>query len=182
MHNYYNIIPSVLLDILVIFLLEGLVFYKFLFPMEKELAGNQLEDFNKQLNAYINDSVVQANLNDDIRKKIREYISLITSAEKKYLSESSNYFKIIFGLTCLGLFLAVYIYYFICKYTLGVSVDWTSIFICLFFIVVGIIGFEIIYFIYILLNKKINNQKIIKHFIDNALEEYGMIKNRMNKI
>ena len=54
MHNYYNIIPSVLLDILVIFLLEGIVFYKFLFPMEKELAGNQLEDFNTQLNKYIN--------------------------------------------------------------------------------------------------------------------------------
>ncbi len=167
MHNYYNIIPSVLLDILVIFLLEGIVFYKFLFPMEKDLASNQLNDFNTQLKQSINDSIIQANLNDDIRTTIKQNIMLITNDEKKYISESSKYFIIVFGLTCLGLLISVYIYYFICKYTLGVNIDWTSILICLFFIVVCIIGFEIIYFIYILLNKKINNQKIIKYFIDN---------------
>ena len=167
MHNYYNIIPSVLLDILVIFLLEGIVFYKFLFPMEKDLASNQLNDFNTQLKQSINDSIIQANLNDDIRTTIKQNIMLITNDEKKYISESSKYFIIVFGLTCLGLLISVYIYYFICKYTLGINIDWTSILICLFFIVVCIIGFEIIYFIYILLNKKINNQKIIKYFIDN---------------
>ena len=168
MHNYYNIIPSVLLDILVIFLLEGIVFYKFLFPMEKQLASNQLDNFNTKLKSYINDSIIQANLNDEIRTAIKQNIMLITNAEKTYISESSKYFIIVFGLTCLGLFISVYIYYFICKYTLGISIDWTSILICLFFIVVCIIGFEIIYFIYILLNKKINNQKIIKYFIDNV--------------
>lgn len=169
MHNYYNIIPSTLLDILIIFLLEGIVFYKFLFPMEKELAGNQLEDFNKKLQKYITDASEKANLTDDIRATINQYIMLITKDEKEYIRESSKYFLIVFGLTCLGLFILVYIYYFICKYTLGISVDWTSIFISLFFIVVCIIGFQIIYFIYILLNKKINNQKIIKYFVDNAL-------------
>lgn len=169
MHNYYNIIPSVLLDILVIFLLEGIVFYKFLFPMEKKLASNQLDDFNTQLQTYINDSMVQAHLNDEIRTVVKQNIMLITNDEKTYISESSKYFIIVFGLTCLGLFISVYIYYFICKYTLGVAIDWTSILISLFFIIVFIIGFEIIYFIYILLNKKINSQKIIKYFIDNVL-------------
>jgi len=168
MHNYYNIIPSVLLDILVIFLLEGIVFYKVLFPMEKQLASNQLDDFNTKLKSYIDDEIIQANLNDEIRTAIKQNIMLITNYEKKYISESSKYFIIVFGLTCLGLFISVYIYYFICKYTLGINIDWTSILICLFFIVVCIIGFEIIYFIYILLNKKINNQKIIKYFIDNV--------------
>ena len=77
---------------------------------------------------------------------------------------------IVFGLTCFGLCLAVYAYYFICKYTLNVAIDWTSILVSLSFVVIGIIGFEIIYFIYILLNKKINNKKIIKYFIDSALD------------
>lgn len=169
MHNYYNIIPSVLLDILVIFLLEGIVFYKFLFPLEKELASNQLDNFNKQLQTYISDSIVQENLNDNIRESIKKNIMLITNDEKKYINESSKYFIIVFGFTCLGLFISIYIYYFICKYTLGVSIDWYSILISLFFIVICIIGFEIMYFIYILLNKKINNQKIIKYFIDNIM-------------
>ena len=169
MHNYYNIIPSVLLDILVIFLLEGIVFYKFLFPMEKKLASNQLDDFNTKLITYINNSIIQNNLNNDIRTAIKQNIMLITNDEKTYINESSKYFIIVFGLTCLGLFILVYIYYFICKYTLGVNIDWASILISLFFIVVCIIGFEIIYFIYILLNKKINNQKIIKYFIDNIV-------------
>lgn len=137
--------------------------------MEKELASNQLADFNEQLQKYINDAMSQANLNNDIRATINQYIISITNDEKKYINESSNYFLIVFGLTCLGLLISVYIYHFICKYTLGISLDWTSILISLFFIVVCIIGFEIIYFIYILLNKKINNQKIIKYFIDNAL-------------
>ena len=169
MHNYYNIIPSTLLDILIIFLLEGIVFYKFLFPMEKELAGNKLADFNAKLQKYITDATKQVNIPNDIRATINQYIMLITKDEKEYIRESSKYFLIVFGLTCLGLFISVYIYYFICKYTLGISLDWTSIFISLFFIVLCIIGFELIYFIYILLNKKINNQKIIKYFVDNAL-------------
>jgi len=168
MHNYYNILPSVLLDILVIFLLEGTVFYKFLFPMEKQLVSNQLDDFTTQLKTYINDSIVKANLNDETRTALKQGIMLITNDEKTYINESSKYFIIVFGLTCLGLFILVYIYYFICKYTLGVSIDWTSILISLFFIVICIIGFEIIYFIYVLLNKKINNNKIIKYFIDNV--------------
>lgn len=169
MHNYYNILPSVLLDILLIFLLEGIVFYKFLFPMEKDLANKQLDVFNKQLQTYINESIVQANLNDDIRTAIKHDIMLITEQEKTYINESSKYFIIVFGLTCLGLFISVYIYYFICKYTLGVAIDWKSILISLLFIVIFIIGFEIIYFIYILLNKKINHEKIIKYFIDNLI-------------
>ena len=151
MHNYYNIIPSVLLDILVIFLLEGIVFYKFLFPMEKKLVSNQLDDFTIQLQTYINDLTVHPNLNDEIRTVIKQYIMLITNDEKTYISESSKYFIIVFGLTCLGLFILLYIYYFICKYTLGVAIDWTSILISLVFIVICIIGFEIIYFIYILI-------------------------------
>ena len=137
--------------------------------MEKKLVSNQLDDFITQIQAYVSDSTVQANLNDEIRTAIKQYIMLITNDEKTYITESSKYFIIVFGLTCLGLFISVYIYYFICKYTLGVAIDWTSILICLFFIVICIIGFEIIYFIYILLNKKINNQKIIKYFIENIV-------------
>ena len=137
--------------------------------MEKKLASNQLDDFNTKLITYINNSIIQNNLNNDIRTAIKQNIMLITNDEKTYINESSKYFIIVFGLTCLGLFILVYIYYFICKYTLGVNIDWASILISLFFIVVCIIGFEIIYFIYILLNKKINNQKIIKYFIDNIV-------------
>jgi hypothetical protein len=137
--------------------------------MEKKLASNQLDDFNTKLITYINNSIIQNNLNNDIRTAIKQNIMLITNDEKTYINESSKYFIIVFGLTCLGLFILVYIYYFICKYTLGINIDWASILISLFFIVVCIIGFEIIYFIYILLNKKINNQKIIKYFIDNIV-------------
>jgi len=168
MHNYYNIIPSVLLDILIIFLLEGIVFYKFLFPMEKDLAQDQLEDFNKKIKKYINDSPIRiADLDDKTKESIKKGIMYITKQEKQYLEESSIYFLIVFGLTCLGLFILVYIYYIICN-TSRITLDWTSIFISLFFIVICIIGFEIIYFIYILLNKKINNKKIMKYFIEHS--------------
>jgi hypothetical protein len=135
--------------------------------MEKDLASNQLNDFNTQLKQTINDSIKQVNINDEIKNAIKQDIILITNEEKTYISESSKYFLIVFGLTFIGLFISVYTYYFICKYTLGVVIDWTSILISLLFIIICIIGFEVIYFIYILLNKKINNQKILKYFIDN---------------
>lgn len=57
MHNYYNIIPSVLLDILIIFFLEGVVFYKFIFPMEKKLASDQLSEFQDKLTQKINATI-----------------------------------------------------------------------------------------------------------------------------
>ena len=52
-----NIIPTVLLDVLVIFFLEGLVFYKFIFPMEKKLANDQLNEFQDKLTQKINATI-----------------------------------------------------------------------------------------------------------------------------
>ena len=144
--------------------------------MEKKLASNQLEDFNEKLKKSINDSLMNVNLDSNIRNALKQNITLITNEEKKYLEESSEYFMIVFGLTCVGLFLAVYVYYLICKNTFHVYINWYSVLIPLFFIIVCIIGFEIVYFIYILLNKKINNKKIIKYFIDNAMDMNMMKK------
>ena len=144
--------------------------------MEKKLASNQLEDFNEKLKKSINDSLMNVNLDSNIRNALKQNITLITNEEKKYLEESSEYFMIVFGLTCVGLFLAVYVYYLICKNTFHVNINWYPILIPLFFIIVCIIGFEIVYFIYILLNKKINNKKIIKYFIDNAMDMNMMKK------
>ena len=68
--------------------------------MEKELASQQLDDFNKRIQSSISNTVVQANLNNEIRTELKKDIALITNQEKIYLNDSSNYFMIVFGLTC----------------------------------------------------------------------------------
>lgn len=194
MHNYYNIIPSVLLDILIIFFLEGVVFYKFIFPMEKKLASDQLSEFQDKLTQKINATIqeykkdnidiqgellnIQSGLlktnaygalDDNIRAILKQDIEIIVNNEKNYIEESSKYFLIIFLLTCAGFLVVLFIYYYICKYVFHSVINWFAILSSLVFIIIGIIGFEIYYFLYILLKKKINDEKIIKYFIEEIL-------------
>jgi hypothetical protein len=190
MHNYYNIFPSVMLDILMIFFLEGIVFYKFIFPMEKDLASGQLNDFNDKLIQKINstidsykishsniqdsgflDSQTKQIINDKSREILKQNIQSIVNNEDYYIQESSKYFVFIFLLTCAGILVTIFIYYYVCKHMFNVDIDWKSILISLIFIVIGIIGFEIVYFFKIFLKKKINEKKIIKIFIDEILKK-----------
>jgi hypothetical protein len=191
MHNYYNIFPGVMLDILLIFFLEGIIFYKFIFPMEKEAASNQLKEFNNKLIDKINATLKEynseveniqksgihnTNVGKTIDKKTREIlkqdIEIIVNYEQNYLKESSKYFLFIFLLTCIGFIVAIIIYYYFCKYMLSKEINWGPTFLSLIFIVFGIIGFEIVYFYYIFLNKKINEKKIIKYFVEEILEKH----------
>jgi hypothetical protein len=169
MHNYYNIIPSLLLDILVIFFLEGIVFYKFIFPMEKNLAANQLTQFNTKLKAEMTSPIIQKNLDDASRQALQTNLDIITKTEKDFIKQSNNYYIMVFGLFCLGLLVLVSLYYYICKNTLGVTINWSVLLISLFLIVVCIIGFEITYFINILLKKKINDKRILQDFMNDLL-------------
>lgn len=169
MHNYYNILPSVLLDVLFIFFLEGVVFYKFLFPMEKNLAANQLSDFNMKLKQKMSSQIVQSNLDTESLQILQKDIDTITNSEKNFINDSSNYFIIVFSLFCLGILIIVIIYYYVCKYTFGIQVNWQIIFVSLFFIVICIIVFEIVYFLCILLKKQINDKKILQYFINDLL-------------
>lgn len=172
-----------------IFFLEGIVFYKFIFPMEKDLANNQLNEFNDKLIAKINDVIknykdsngnikdsglldtdTKKVVDDNAKKILKQNIQDIIAKEDYYINESSKYFVFIFLLTCVGILLSIFIYYYICNHIFHVDIDWASILISLVFIVIGIIGFEIVYFFHIFLKKKINEKKIIKIFIDEILK------------
>lgn len=169
MHNYYSIIPSVLLDILVIFFLEGIVFYKFIFPMEKNLAANQLAEFNTKLKVEMQNPAIQNNLDNLSRQVLQQDLNAITKTEKDFIKQSNDYYIMVFGLVCIGLLVLVFFYYYICKNTLGVTIDWSIILIALGIIVVCIIGFEIIYFIHILLKKQINDKRVLQDFMNDLL-------------
>jgi hypothetical protein len=137
--------------------------------MEKNLAANQLSDFNMKLKQKMSSQIVQSNLDTESLQILQKDIDTITNSEKNFINDSSNYFIIVFSLFCLGILIIVIIYYYVCKYTFGIQVNWQIIFVSLFFIVICIIVFEIVYFLCILLKKQINDKKILQYFINDLL-------------
>jgi hypothetical protein len=134
--------------------------------MEEKLASEQLEVFNTKLKDLMNQEIIKSNLTTEIRQALQQGLDTIKNNEIYYINTSQNNFIIVFGALCLGIITLIITYYYVCKYIINVKVEWISIFISLFFIVICIIGFQILYFVNILMKKRINDKKILKYFIN----------------
>jgi hypothetical protein len=215
MHNYYNILPSVIINVCIIFLFQGLLFLLYLLPLlQKEIAktlyerGQESKEIFQQLDESIQNSnklsllnssgsiisksniaiapsipsilapsipsiPILPNIQQQIKSTIIKALNLIVGISKKnekdaFESGKTNYI-IILTFTTFGLILLLLVYWYLIVKKWKKSINWKSIFISLIFIILFIIGFLLMYSIFILNKKKINEDKLKLFFISRLI-------------
>lgn len=171
MDSYYNILPIILIDIFIILLFEGLMFFLYLIQKEENIINNQLNAFMALLNQKKlehNDTATQIAL-----QKGNEYISntmeISMKNEESYIAEQYKYGIIIYSCIMVGIVLILIGYIYIVK-KYSKTLDWTKIFVIVFITFILIIIMELLYIKYVLFNKKFNNSQIQLDFV-NAIDK-----------
>ena len=171
MDSYYNILPIILIDIFIILLFEGLMFFLYLIQKEENIINNQLNAFMALLNQKKlehNDTATQIAL-----QKGNEYISntmeISMKNEESYIAEQYKYGIIIYSCIMVGIVLILIGYIYIVK-KYSKTLDWTKIFVIVFITFILIIIMELLYIKYVLFNKKFNTSQIQLDFV-NAIDK-----------
>ena len=170
MNNYYNILPIILIDIFIILVFEGLVFFLYLVNQQEKIISNQLGKFLALLNekkANITDPT-QKQLLDATTQQLNNYIPRSMIQEQLYNETTYKNGIIIYFATLFIISVSLLLYNYIVVYKLGKTINWISIFIIVFITFVLIIILELLYIKYVLFNKKFNDSQIELDFV-NAL-------------
>jgi hypothetical protein len=184
MSNFFDILPSAFLYIFIIFLFEGVLFYIYLFPLEKDAVSKEfrnfgaktketIDTFNSLLiqlateNTTVADKVVDPKIiRPNVDNVIAPIIKISKNNEDAKISKDRTNSIIMFSFINFGFVIFLFLYYYIFKHIIQINVNWANIFKAQAFIVIFIIGFVIMYFFNILLNKKINDDKLKVYFIN----------------
>jgi len=183
MHNFYNIIPIILIDIFIILVFEGLLFFLYLVKEQQHIISKQLhivfKNINKQKQKYNildtntdtnTDTNINTNINTNIftyvKKYIEPYIKQSMIIEKlnisqEYINGLIYYFIILVSII---IFLLVYVYIVYRK--LHKSINWYIVLITVVITIGLIIYLEYLYVTYILFNKQFNDTQIKLDFIN----------------
>jgi hypothetical protein len=170
MSGYYNILPTILIDIFIILLFEGLVFFLYLIKQEEQIISKELGKFLliiRQKEENITDPL-QKKLIETAREQINNYMPIVMKQDQKYIETLYKNGLIIYLFTLLAIIIILFIYSYIVKYKLNKTIDWGTIFIIVFITIILIIIMELLYIKYVLFNKKFNDSQIQLDFI-NAL-------------
>ena len=170
MHNYYNVLPIILIDVLIILIFEGLLFFLYLEKKQEKIITNQLSDFFDKLNQS------KAQHNDDTEDIISMFGSIvkpfieISMVNEKEFNES-QYKKglIIYSFTIVIVLVALLIYSYVVIIKYGKTIDWKIVLLTVFITIVLIIILELLYVKYVLFNKKFNESQIKLDFV-NAIQ------------
>jgi len=170
MSGYYNLLPTILIDIFIILLFEGLVFFLYLIKQEEQIISNQFSKFLLNIRKKedkITDPV-QKQLVETARTQINNYIPTAMKKEQTYIETSYRNGLIIYVFTLLSIIIILFIYSYIVIYKLGKTINWGTIITIVFITIILIIIMELLYIKYVLFNKKFNDSQIQLDFI-NAL-------------
>jgi hypothetical protein len=167
MHNYYNIIPIILIDVFIILVFEGILFFLYLAQQQENIINNKLDDVMIQ----INESKKTLNTTYQL---LFSYISNIIQphiennmAQEQYNNEKNYKLGlIIFIATLVFIIIGLLIYSYIVINILGKTIEWKTVFITVFITIVLIVILELLYVKYILFNKKFNESQIELDFIN----------------
>ena len=170
MHNYYNVLPIILIDVLIILIFEGLLFFLYLEKQQEKIITNQLSDFFDKLNQS------KAQQNDDTEDIISMFGSIvkpfieISMANEKEFNES-QYKKglIIYSFTIVIILVALLIYSYVVIIKYGKTIDWKMVVLTVVITIVLIIILELLYVKYVLFKKKFNESQIKLDFV-NAIQ------------
>ena len=167
MHNYYNILPTILIDVFIILVFEGILFFLYLAQQQENIINNKLDDVMIQ----INESKKQLNTT---YQSLFSYISNIIQpniennmAQEQYYNEKNYKLGLIIYISILVfMIIGLLIYSYIVINILGKTIEWKTVFITVFITIVLIVILELLYVKYILFNKKFNESQIELDFIN----------------
>jgi hypothetical protein len=169
MHNYHNILPTIIIDVLIILVFEGLLFFLYLAKEQERIVNNQIDNAMVELhNVKKQQSKEYQNIFSFISNKIQPYIEKNMVYEENYNDKQYKLGLIYYFLSLLVLIITLVVYSYIVVYILGKSIDWKIVLITVFITILLIIILEVLYVKYVLFNKKFNESQIELDFI-NAL-------------
>ena len=167
MHNYYNILPTILIDVFIILVFEGILFFLYLAQQQENIINNKLDDVMIQ----INESKKTLNttyqlLFSYISNIIQPHIENNMAQEQSYNEKNYKLGLIIFIATLVFIIIGLLIYSYIVINILGKTIEWKNVLITVFITIVLIVILELLYVKYILFNKKFNESQIELDFIN----------------
>lgn len=175
MYNYYNIIPIILLDVFIILVFEGLLFYFYLLDSAEKSVKLQLDTSIQNasgiLSRYQNQlPPFQMNMiHSKITPAVQKSLIKAMENEKQYVADNKTKSIKIYLAILITLALAFIIYVYIVQYRNGKYIDWWSVGIVVSLTILLIIIMEMLYVFMILFKKKFNDSEIKLAFI-NALQ------------
>lgn len=171
MHNYYNILPTILIDVLIILIFEGLLFFLYLEKQQEKIISTQLLDFLDKLHIAKSE---QDNSAKQILKVITEianpYVKTSMNDEKEYNEKQYKLGIIIYSSILLGIIISLIVYSYVVVRIYGKTIDWSIVIITVVITILLIILLEMLYVKYVLFNKKFNESQIKLDFI-NAIRD-----------
>lgn len=168
MHNFYNILPTILIDILIILIFEGLLFFLYLEKMQENIINDQLNNFFKKLS----DSKSSSNdiLYLFIENTLQPYIKNAIDQEYQYNTNQYKLGIIIYGISLVSIVILLLGYSYVVVNILHKTLDWKTILITVFITIFLIIVMETLYVKYVLFNKKFNESQIKLDFVNAVIE------------
>lgn len=171
MHNYYNILPTILIDILIILIFEGLLFFLYLEKQQENIISNQLNNFFEKINQTTqqttNDTTAYTtNIFSTVSIIIKPFIELAMANEKAYNEKQYKKGLLIYIFTLIAIVVSLLIYSYIVIKTFGKTIDWLIVVLTVIITIGLIIVLELLYVKYVLFKKKFNESQIKLDFIN----------------
>ena len=164
--NYYNIIPILLIEIIIVYIFEYLVFIYYIIPGSLVITNKYLGSLTQKSYLLFNDDNHDVKISDSIKN------------ENNYISTQNIYSILIFSFTIFGILLLLLLYKYIIVNVFNKSIEWFFVSMTVIGITFFIIIMESIY-IFIIENETQNAKNYFEYFllINKAIENYAISTN-----
>jgi len=167
MHNYYNIIPIILIDIFIILVFEGLLFFLYLAKEQQHIISKQLHAvFNKINEKKKQTNTLDTNVFTYVKKYIEPYMKQSMLIEHLNISQEYVNGLIYYFIILVSIIIFLLLYLYIVYRKLHKIIDWRIVLITVGITIGLIIYLEYLYVTYVLFKKKFNDTQIKLDFIN----------------
>ena len=174
-YNYYNIIPIILLNVLVILLFEGILFFIYLLDTQTSLINDIIK---KKQNNLSNEKI---NNNDDVDANLYNMfidnnnlnninINLLTDGEKNNIKRQKAIGILLYITLLIGIVILLCVYVYIVKKKYNKNINWGLVIATVVITSILIIIIELFYIFFIMFNKKFDNT-ILENAVIDAINE-----------
>ena len=170
MHNYYNILPTILIDILIILIFEGLLFFLYLEKQQENIISNQLNNFFEKINQTKQQTTDDTTtIFSTVSSIIKPFIELAMANEKAHNEKQYKKGLLIYIFTLIAIVVSLLIYSYIVIKTFGKTIDWLIVVLTVIITIGLIIVLELLYVKYVLFKKQFNESQIKLDFVNAIL-------------
>jgi len=171
--NYYNIIPIILIEVIIVAIFESLVFIFSINNYEQRGISRETTDILNVINNYI---TYENNINENYYFILNNPDNI--NSENKYVSNQYTYFALVLSFTIIGIILFLILYRYIVVNIIKKNIEWLTVSIIVICITSLIIIMECIYiFVLQYNNNHTRNEYSDIAFIYNIINNYALSQN-----